>query len=333
MSSVTLSREIVCSFQPSKTFRNHKEGTKITSIDFDDRGALLLTSGEDDSFQLYDAQAGKFNKTLFSKKYGCHLARFTHNSTNCVHASTKDVGNDAHAIRYLSLHDNSYIRYFRGHKKQVVAIEMSPSDDQMLSGGLDDSVRLWDLRSQNCHGLLTIPSPPLVAFDPAGVVFAVACERTAEVLLYDLRNYDSEPFAVFKIDVLKSPAATAPWTKIEFSNDGKNLLISTKGSAHYLLDAFSGDTVMRLMGHSYKALNGPRLYESSGDTSISPDGRFVLSGSDDNKLYIYDIQSPVRDGIQKPARIIESKHPISNLLFNPRSLMLATANKELVSDL
>lgn len=30
--------------------------------------------------------------TLFSKKYGVHLARFTHRSSNVIYASTKDDG-------------------------------------------------------------------------------------------------------------------------------------------------------------------------------------------------------------------------------------------------
>ncbi|KAK9488674.1 WD40-repeat-containing domain protein [Lipomyces starkeyi] len=325
MAAAAPSREIVCSFQPSKTFRNHKEGTRITSFDFDDAGALLLTCGEDESLQLYDVKSGKHSKTLYSKKYGAHLARFTHNSTDCVYASTKD--NDT--IRYLSLHDNHYIRYFKGHKKKVVGLEMSPSDDQFISSSLDNSVRLWDLRSANAQGLLTIPAPAFVAFDPAGVVFGVGCEQTAEILLYDLRNYDSEPFAVFKIDALRGSNQPVPWTKIEFSNDGKNMLVGTRGPAHYLLDAFSGDVLMRFTGHTYQAMTGERQHVSSGDVCFSPDGRFVLSGSDDKKIYIWDIQSPIRDGAQRPVVALESKTPVTNLAFNPRSLMLASADKEL----
>ena len=34
----------------------------------------------------------RLDKTLFSKKYGVHLARFTHRSTNVVYASTKEDG-------------------------------------------------------------------------------------------------------------------------------------------------------------------------------------------------------------------------------------------------
>ena len=82
-------------------------------------------------------------------------------------------------IRYLSLHDNKYIRYFSGHTKKlvslnsttictsatiqcctcnisnfrVVTLNMSPIDDTFLSGSMDKTIRLWDLRSPNCQVL------------------------------------------------------------------------------------------------------------------------------------------------------------------------------------
>jgi COMPASS component SWD2 len=49
-----------------------------------------------------------------SEKYGVHLARYTHKTTAIIHTSTKEDD----SVRYLSLHDNSYIRYFRGHKRK-----------------------------------------------------------------------------------------------------------------------------------------------------------------------------------------------------------------------
>lgn len=84
----------------------------------------------------------------------------------------------ADGIRYLSLHDNNYVRYFKGHKKKcvlpcsphhssslgeprVVSLQMSPQDDTFLSGATDDTVRLWDLRTQNAQVRPLPPSLPL----------------------------------------------------------------------------------------------------------------------------------------------------------------------------
>ena len=82
-------------------------------------------------------------KTLYSKKYGVDLPRFTHKSTAIVHASTKEDD----TIRYHSLHDNKYLQYFKGHKAKVISLEVSPIDDGFMSGSMDKTVRLWDLRT------------------------------------------------------------------------------------------------------------------------------------------------------------------------------------------
>lgn len=54
----------------------------------------------------------------------------------------------------MSFYDNKFLRYFKGHTKQVVGLEMSPQDDTFLSSALDDTVRLWDLRTPNCQACL-----------------------------------------------------------------------------------------------------------------------------------------------------------------------------------
>ena len=79
---------------------------------------------------------------IFDFRYGVDLIHFTQNKTNVVHASTKE--NDI--IRYLNVQENNYIRYFRGHNKRVVTLCMNPTDDSFLSGSLDKSIRLWDIR-------------------------------------------------------------------------------------------------------------------------------------------------------------------------------------------
>lgn len=89
---VPFSTDLVKSFKPSKSLAYHKDGKEITSIDFDDSGELCITSGEDETIQLYDAKLGKHSKTVHSKKYGASLARFTHHATNCIYASTKEDG-------------------------------------------------------------------------------------------------------------------------------------------------------------------------------------------------------------------------------------------------
>lgn len=52
---------------------------------------------------------------------------------------------------------------------------MSPKEDFFASAGLDGTVRVWDLRTTNCQGLMRFGADghgAQVAFDPHGLVFA-----------------------------------------------------------------------------------------------------------------------------------------------------------------
>lgn len=348
--SVKLTPEIMSSLKPSRIFRKHNEPTKsFTSLSFDDRGEWLITANEDETLQLFDCRKGKHQKQLYSKKYGVHLARFTHKNTAIIHASTKEDD----GIRYLSLHDNNYIRYFKGHKKRVVSLEMSPQDDTFLSGATDDTVRLWDLRTQNAQGLLNLAGHPSVAYDPTGFVFAVALNLRSTVLLYDLKNFDKQPFLNVQLEdpVLHTrtfPPRIPVYTSLKFSNDGKWLLVGTSSDTHYVVDAFEGVLVARLevpsgiMGLErsivppYERPMEPAVGISSEELSWTPDGRYIISGSVDGKIHIWDFAPPT--ALAHSATL--TLHPIKNVeghlggpsrvvRFNPRTAMLASAGNEL----
>ena len=103
---------------------------------------------------IYDCSGGQEKQVIKSQKYGCDLVHFTHATNTIVYASNKE-GKD-HAIRYMSLHDNKFLKYFSGHQGKVVSLSVSPVDDTMISGSLDKTVRLWDLRSPDCVGLMQV---------------------------------------------------------------------------------------------------------------------------------------------------------------------------------
>jgi hypothetical protein len=81
--------DIIRTYRPTKLFGFQKANTSVTSMDFDDSGELLLASMDDDCLKIYDVKHGEDKKTLYSKKYGCHLARFTHQNNSIIYASTK----------------------------------------------------------------------------------------------------------------------------------------------------------------------------------------------------------------------------------------------------
>lgn len=159
--------QVVRSFRVAKVFRENTD--KINAIDFSPSGEHLISCSEDDQIVIYDCDKGTQTRTVNSKKYGVDLIHFTHNPNTAIHSSTKIDD----TIRYLSLHDNKYIRYFPGHTKKVISLCISPIEDSFLSGSLDKTLRLWDLRSPNCQGVMHLSGRPIAAYDPEGKLEAL----------------------------------------------------------------------------------------------------------------------------------------------------------------
>ena len=75
---------------------------------------------------------------------------------------------------------------------------MSPIDDKFLSGSLDQTIRLWDLRHPVCLGLMHLPGRPVANFDPDGLIFAAGINSDM-IKLYDLRSFEKVRFCFTKV--------------------------------------------------------------------------------------------------------------------------------------
>lgn len=213
-------------------------------------------------------------------------------------------------------------------------------------------MRLWNIGTKQWVGKLLLSSPYLAAWDPSGNVFGIASPSSASVLLYDHRNYTKAPFSTFDLATSIGPAPgeylMSGWTHLEFSNDGKCILVGTKGPYHYLLD--SGDGSLKALlrkpeGGTRRAAAGEadtsaashngtpapesQRLESSGDCCFAPDGRYVLSGSRKDVLVWDTLATPNAHKVLEPSHILEDKKEAAVLAFNPRYNMLATADQEL----
>ncbi|KAA8593339.1 hypothetical protein FQN60_009455 [Etheostoma spectabile] len=186
---------------------------------------------------------------------------------------------------------------------------MSPVDDTFISGSLDKTIRLWDLRSPNCQGLMHLQGKPVCSFDPEGLIFAAGI-NSEMVKLYDLRSFDKGPFATFKLQYDR----TCEWTGLKFSNDGKLILLSTNGGALRVLDAFKGAVL-----HSFGGYNNNKCVTL--EASFTPDSQFVMIGSEDGKIHVWNAESGMK------VALLDGKHtgPITCLQFNPKFMTFASA--------
>ncbi|EEB06557.1 WD repeat protein [Schizosaccharomyces japonicus yFS275] len=328
---------VLSSFRPSQILRDNSLQSTISCVDYNDTGELLVTGCDTDgTMHIYQClKSGAPPTKISCKNHGVSVAKFTHHSNNLLHSSPRSD----HSIRYFSTHDDTYISMFSGHKATVTDIQLSPVEDQFLSTGLDKTVKLWDLqRGSGALGSLSLPGTGIIAYDPTGLVFAVACYELSTIYLYDVRNYDKEPFSTFTItddrylSRFSFPPRMPEWRHIEFSNDGKFILLATKTSLHYVLDAYTGDIIVRLE-------NPPDYVDPStswcGNVCFTPQDPYVIGTVGDRRLNIWNLKhmsSSHRKKMITPESYIESQSAVkpSIVKFNPRYLQLATAGSQLV---
>lgn len=227
------------------------------------------------------------------------------------------------------------------------------------------------------------------AFDNTGAVFAVACSETQTIALYahatmdhvsscsnasacpcQLSSHTQSPFfhAAFVDPALADIAVPPPIpiiTSLSFSNDGAYILVGTSSDFHYVLDAFSLEMVRRLAGHQglERDTNGdkcvePRRGRSGEEVSWIGDSKWVVSGSNDGSICIWDltpnpgqekltatdtvgevkpiIGAPPRPPTLQPVAKLHAKggtssHPSRAVRFNPKYCMFASGGEDLVS--
>jgi COMPASS component SWD2 len=170
-----------------------------------------------------------------------------------------------------------------------------------------------------------------------------------------MNNFDKEPFLTMTLEdptlaQISFPPRQIYMTSLSFSSNGKYILVGTSGDAHYVLDAFEGHLLAKLEGHiglergRMGAVLGvnPTKGISGEEVCWTPDSKYIVGGSLDGKLCIWDVQNlPERtnepiDLSRPPVRL----QPVSTLdghpgpsrcvRMNPRYALMATAGMELV---
>eukprot|EP00743_Colponemidia_sp_Colp-15_P006494 GILK01006992.1.p1 GENE.GILK01006992.1~~GILK01006992.1.p1 ORF type:complete len:313 (-),score=33.83 GILK01006992.1:106-1044(-) len=268
-----VSEEVLRRMASGKVFKDNE--SRINGVDFSNDGALVVTSSDDKSVNLYDAMSAQRTKTVFSSTYGVDLVRFTHHPSAIICASRHDYD---HSLRYWSLHDNRFIRFFKGHKAQALSLSMCPRDDTFMSSSKDGTARLWDLRVNQCRGVLEVRRPSVVSYDPQGLLFAVAFAPN-RVNLYDSRKYESGPFEVLRVQ----EHSTFDVRAMKFSNDGKYILLSMGNGQLFCIDAYEGKTVRQF---SVPNDGGVTL-----EPTFTPDSQFVMCGSENGYITVWSIAS------------------------------------------
>ncbi|QDZ20650.1 subtilisin-like protein [Chloropicon primus] len=314
-----------------------KEQPKVTSLDYHNSEPLLVSITDADAgIRLYNIDKGLHERTYYSGKHGVSSARFTHHLMAILYASTREdstkKASENHAIRYHSLHDNAYIRYFQGHTEKVLGIEMSKVSDAFFSCSLDRTVKRWDLRAEAEQGSLDLKSgetkldclKPRVALDRDENVIAVGTEG-GSIYLYSAQKMDGGPFHTIhseSIGLLRPPISC-----LKMSNKGDLVAVSIQGKI--LVYRIDVNTVKNVKEN--KATQRSLYTFETGiatdnvEFDFTSDDKYLLSGCGIGSVAVWSLDDGREVGKLKGGGVDIP----SCLKWSPRHALFATGSSKL----
>lgn len=190
-------------------------------------------------------------------------------------------------ITLYSYPEMKQIGELTGHNGKVVTLDFSPDGKYLVSGGRDHAVIAWNLESNHLlwkNDTSFSKGIYQVRFSPDGAQIGVVSwelrSTTPRIMGFATILERANGKTLQKIDTEPHPAAG-----IVFSNDGKQIIISTWGEITYCYDVASGDTIWQY------DLSDAEEYNAFHSIAQSPDGQMIILGSADHSVHVLNANS------------------------------------------
>ncbi|KAG9287718.1 hypothetical protein G9A89_004121 [Geosiphon pyriformis] len=232
---------------------------------YNSTGEYVLTGGQDRTVKLWNPESG-----LCIKTYEGHGKEVLGVSITQDHSRFASCGGDRQVFMF-DVTTARTIRRFEGHQHRVNTVDFNQEGTVIASGSYDSTVRLWD-----CRGNSRLPIQILEeAKDSVASLQVSQYEIVTGSVDGNIRIYD------LRVGALLQDLISHPVTSVCFSGDGNCVLASSLDSTIRLMDKDNGGLLNEFKGHKNS------LYKIQ--SCLSNYDLHVISGSEDGRIYIWDL--------------------------------------------
>ncbi|KAK7889738.1 hypothetical protein WMY93_025298 [Mugilogobius chulae] len=218
-------------------------------------GRTLIVGGEASTLSIWDlaTPTPRIKAELTSSAPACYALAISPDNKVCF--SCCSDGN----IVVWDLHNQTLVRQFQGHTDGASCIDISNDGTKLWTGGLDNTVRCWDLREGR----------QLQQHDFTSQIFSLGYCPTGEWLAVGMESSNVEVLHVSKPDKYQLHLHESCVLSLKFAYCD-NLL------------------------NAWRTPYGSSIFQSKESSSvlscdISPDDQFIVTGSGDKKATVYEV--------------------------------------------
>ncbi|GJQ74627.1 hypothetical protein Trydic_g21480 [Trypoxylus dichotomus] len=236
----------------------------IRSVKLLPDGRTLIVGGEASNLSIWDlaSPTPRIKAELTSSAPACYALAISPDSKVCF--SCCSDGN----IAVWDLHNQTLVRQFQGHTDGASCIDISSDGTKLWTGGLDNTVRSWDLRE----------GKQLQQHDFSSQIFSLGYCPTGEWLAVGMENSHVEVLHAAKADKYQLHLHESCVLSLRFATCGKWFVSTGKDN---LLNA-------------WRTPYGASIFQSKESSSvlscdISTDDKYIVTGSGDKKATVYEV--------------------------------------------
>ncbi|XP_055931837.1 transducin-like enhancer protein 4 isoform X5 [Argiope bruennichi] len=227
-------------------------------------GRTLIVGGEASTICIWDlgTPTPRIKAELTSSAPACYALAISPDSKVCF--SCCSDGN----IAVWDLHNQNLVRQFQGHTDGASCIDISSDGTKLWTGGLDNTVRSWDLREGR----------QLQQHDFTSQIFSLGYCPTGEWLAVGMESSNVEVLHCSKPDKYQLHLHESCVLSLKFASCGKWFVSTGKDN---LLNA-------------WRTPYGASIFQSKESSSvlscdISSDDKYIVTGSGDKKATVYEV--------------------------------------------